>query len=181
MTDIPTVTQKTITAGDSVSWVINLTDYPASESWELSYVLLNSSSKITITSEADGDSHLIDVSAATTAAYTAGEYKYTALITDGTDRYTVETGTITMLPDPAEQTTYDGRTFAEVCLENIESILQGKASADNYSYSIGGRSLSKYSWDELITARNYFANEVRKEQRNESGKTQSNLIKMRFV
>ena len=181
MTDTPTSVPSSITAGNSFSWLTSLSDYPASSGWSLIVVLINATSKITLTSEASTDDHLVSVSAATSAEYTAGKYKYTILVTDETYRYTVESGDIEVLPDPSTQTTFDGRTIAETCLENIEAVLEGKATQDNMSYSIGGRSLSKYSWDELITARNYFQTEVNSAKRKASGKTQSNLIKMRFV
>ena len=171
----------TITAGDTLNFTDTASDYPASAGWAITYTLLNASAKITLTSSADGDDHEVAVAAATTADYTAGEYKWTATVSDGTDRYTLDTGTVEVLPDPVEQDTYDGRTFAEISLENIEAVLQNKASADNYSYSIAGRSLSKYSWDELITARNYFRAEVRRERNRQIGKSQSNLIKVRFA
>ena len=180
MTDTLTVTPTTITAGNSVTWVITLDDYPASV-WTLSYVLLNSSAKVTITSSADGESHSVSVAAATSAEYAAGEYRYTALVTDGTDRFTVETGSITILPDPAEQDTYDGRTFAEICLENIEAVISGKATQDNMAYSIAGRSLSKYSWEELLSARNSFRSEVAVGKRKASGKSSGQRVLVRFT
>ena len=147
----------------------------------MSYVLLNSSAKITITSSASDDDHLVSLSAVTTAAYTVGEYKFKAFVSDGTDRYLIDDGSIEILADYAELATLDTRTHAEICLENIKAVLEGKATQDNYSFSIAGRSLSKYSWEELITAKNHYAAEVRGEKNKESGKSQSNLIKMRFV
>lgn len=180
MTDIPTVFPSSITAGDSLIFAISLDDYPAGEGWSLSYVLLNASSKITLESEADGDAHAFDISPDDTAEYTAADYKYTALVSSATARFSVDAGSVVIHPDPATLETYDGRTHAEICLENIEAVIQGKATADNYSYSIAGRQLAKYSWDDLISARNHYRQEVAKERRASAGKPQSRLLKMRF-
>ena len=179
MTDILTALPPKITSGNTLAFVITHEDYPASDSWVLSFVLLNATNKITLTSTADDDGHSFSI--ADTSAYVAGEYTYTALVSNGVSRYTVDVGSVEILPDPATLTTYDGRSVAQVCLDNINAVLQNKATQDNFSYSIAGRSLSKYSWTELIEARNYYQNEVSTAKRKASGKTQSNLIKMRFV
>lgn len=176
MTDTLTKLPPTITAGDSLAFTISLSDYLASAGWSLSYVLLNASGKINLSSTADGDDHSVSIVAAVTADYSPGDYKYTSFATNGTERHTVESGNVTILPDPAAQTTFDGRSHAELCLENINSILEGKATADNFSYSISGRSLSKYSWEELITARNYYRAEVAAEKRNAAGKSSNRIL-----
>lgn len=99
------------------------------------------------------------------------------------ERHTAQTGQIEILPDPVNIDSYDGRSHAEICLANIEAILEGKATADNYSYSIACLSLSKYSWDELLTARTKYKNEVIRERRaiRNRGKSQQNIIKMKFA
>jgi len=173
-------TPTTITAGNSASWLLSFDDYPASDGWSIDFVLLNSTTKIEFSSTAEDDAHLFEVAATTTALWTPGDYKYTALVTDGTDRYTVETGHLIVFPDPAETATLDGRTHAEICLENIEAVLENKATADNYSYSIAGRSLSKYTWDELIRMRDYYRAEVQIERVKAAGK-KSNKVLVRFV
>lgn len=177
LTDIPTE----IRAGDTLSFTRTLSDYPASAGWSLSYVLINASGKITLSSTPDADVHSFTVAAGDTASYSPGDYKFVSFIIKNTTRHTVDQGSVTILPDLISETVMDGRSHAEICLANIETVLAGKATADNYSYSIAGRSLSKYSWEELIAARNYYRVEVGKEKRKASGKTQTNLIKMRFV
>jgi len=117
-----------IRAGDSLAWRRVLADYPA-DVWTLSYTLINSSAKITITASASGQDHVIDVPAATSAAYAAGWYDYTAQVADGTDRVTIKTGRIEVLPDLSAETTYDNRSHARKMLEAIEAILEGKATA----------------------------------------------------
>ena len=180
MTDTITATPSKLIAGDSISWLISLSDYPASSGWSLSYVLLNALGKVSISATASGNNHLVALTAAVTAAYVAGTYKYTAYVTKTTERYTVESGDIEILPNLAVKTTFDGRTYAETCLENIEAVIAGKATADNLKYMINGRSLDKYPWSELIKVRGFFRAEVKRERRAATGKG-SNKILSRFV
>ena len=181
MTDIIHNITSPISAGDSFSWLISLGDYPASEGWSLTIILINSAAKISLISTAEEDEHRVSVSAVVSAEYLAGSYKYVIYAAKDDDRYTVASGDIEILSDISWQETFDGRTFAEKCLDNIEAVISGKASHDNMTYSIGGRSLSKYTWEELLSARGYFKSEVVRDKRKASGKKQGNRILTRFV
>jgi hypothetical protein len=178
--NMDTASPTKITAGNSVSWLLSLPDYPASAGWTVTYYLLNAAGAIDFSSAAESDSHLFAIAASTTAEWTAGKYKYTTLVSDGTDRYTVETGNIEILPDPSELTTHDGRTHAEIVLENIESVLEGKATADNLKYEINGRSLEKYPWGDLIKMRSHYRAEVATEKTAAAGK-KTNKVLVRFI
>mgnify|MGYP000532970256 CR=1 FL=1 len=118
---IPTTVPSSITAGDTVAWQIALADYPASAGWSLSYRLINALGKIDITSAAAGDDHLVNVSAATSAAWVAGDYDLLGVVTKAAERYTVSTGRVTIKPNLAALTTYDGRTPERIALEALQS------------------------------------------------------------
>jgi hypothetical protein len=65
----------------------------------------------------------------------------------------------------------------------IEARLAGDTSPDVMSYSIAGRSLSKRSWDELISMRNYWKEEVLTEREAESiasGENNPRRVGVRF-
>lgn len=175
LTDIP----PTITAGDSLTWRKTLEDFPASSGWALSYILLNAAGKIEISAGADGSDHLVELSASATSAYPPGRYGYTAFVTLSGDRFSVASGGVEVLPDLAQLANYDPRTFAERSLDAIEAVLSGKASKDQLTYSLNGMSLGRYSWAELIKARDYFRAEVVKERRQVAGK-KSNKVLVRF-
>ena len=163
MPEIPTTEPLSFRAGDTVKWKRSLSDYPAT-SWTLKYFLVNSSGQIAITATADGADHLVSLAATDTAGYSAGKYRVQARVESaGGEKYTIETAVdvIEVKPDlSAASTGYDYREHCEIALENIEAVLQNKATADNYSYSLAGRSLSKYSWTELIEARDYYRAEL---------------------
>ncbi len=118
---IPDTEPAAVTAGDTLTWQKSLPDYPASQGWALSYVLLNAAGKISISSSASGDDHLVNVSAAASAAYAPGSYAWTSFASKSGQRFTVGSGRITIAPDLASATTYDGRSNARKALEALES------------------------------------------------------------
>lgn len=161
LSDIPSK----IVAGDSLSWKKSLSDYPAS-TWTLVYHLLNQQKKITITAAADGDDHLVEIPIGTSDDYTVGAYKYIATVSDGTERYKIDEGRVEVTPDYANLESADLRTHAEKVLEALEAVIEGKASADQLTYSIAGRSISRYSPDEILQWRDSYQAEVNKERRD---------------
>ena len=59
-------------------------------------------------------------------------------------------------------------------IDKIESVLQGKADADVASYSINGRSLTKMSFEDLNSARDYYRKEYAKELQKERARQGDN-------
>lgn len=162
MADIPTIEPLEIIAGDTLTWKKSLPDYPATSGYTLKYRLINAAGKIDITATASGDDHLINVSAATTAAYTPGTYTWTSFIEKGADasleRYTIMTGTIIVKPSLATQTAgYDTRSHVKKVLDALDSLIEGKASRDAMQISIAGQTITKMSPEELIKWRSHYA------------------------
>lgn len=162
--DVPTIEPTTLTAGDTWTWERTLADYPA-PTWVLSYRLLSQAGEIAISASADGSDHLVSVAKATTAAYKAGLYKWFASVTDGTSRYQVGAGLVTVLPDPAAAGAgFDPRSHARRVLEAIEAVIEGRATKDQEEYSIGSRSLKRTPIAELLELRDRYRAEVRGEE-----------------
>ena len=105
----------------------------------------------------------MSVAAATTATWRPGTYLWTAYVTGGTSRFTLETGEIVIRPNPASGG-YDTRSNARVMLENIEAYLLDSNNLAAASYSIGGRSLSRWSRSELWAERSKLQMEVQAEK-----------------
>lgn len=125
------------------------------------------SSEIIITATASDSDYLFSVPSATSAEYTAGEYHYQIEIERDSDneRIVVDRGQIDVLLDFDDNV--DPRHHAEIMLDKIEAILEGKADADVSSYSINGRSLNKFSPEELVKWRDYYKAEVANIKRKE--------------
>jgi hypothetical protein len=157
------------TIGDTLAFTRTLSDYPASAGWVLHHRLVprgDVGSAVTFASTASGDSHAIAVTAATTAAWQPGIYSWASWVTNGTASYTLDTGSTQLLTNPRTTTApLDLRSPARVALDNVRAVLQGKASTDVFSYTIGGRSLQRYSMADLIALESRLVSQVRAEDR----------------
>lgn len=168
MSEAISVIPRRISAGDTLTFRRNYPDYPAG-TWALSLELVNASGKITIDGAsvtADGDEFVVLVAASTTASYTAGDYHFRAYVTSGSTRYTVERGTLTIDPDFSGAAA-DRRSHAEKTLAAIEAVIEGRASKDQESYQIAGRSLTRTPLEALLKLKGHYEAKVAKERRDE--------------
>lgn len=163
MADVPTTEPRYLTAGDTWTWQRSLSDYSAADGWTLTYALVTSAAQITITASASGSDHLVEVDAATTAAYTPGDYSWQAYVTSGAERYQVDTGTVTVRPNLAAASSgYDTRSGAEIILDAINTYLQtGDIQAGSVSFE--GRQIQYHSLEDLLKARSLLSAEVANE------------------
>lgn len=181
---VPKLEPESFVLGTTLKFTKNLPNY-LPDTWTLSYALVNSSNQITFTASDNGDStHLINVSASTTSAYTAGTYKWQSYVTDGTDTFAVESGTIEIKTlYSAESTGFDDRDHVKKVLDALEATILGKASKDQLFYMIAGRQISRIPPADLIEWRNFYKaeyNRILKEERIARGLQTSSKIKVRF-
>lgn len=166
--NIPIYEPSVITAGDTVTWRRYFSDYSAAEGWTLSYALVNSAGQITFSATADNDSHLVEVSAATSAAWAAGEYDWQAYLTKATERYAAGQGRVTIRANfAAAAAGLDARGHARKVLDALKSTMEGKASSDQLAMSIRGRSISRMSAAELIKWLDFYEKQVAREDQEE--------------
>ena len=167
----PTTEPTEIRSGETVSWRREdlSTDYPAS-TWALSYGFKAPGSGFRITAGTDGDYFTVDINAATSSGFAPGAYDWEARVTDGTGVYTVGSGRLEVLPNlfaGDAGTPLDLRSRARRSLDAIEAVLEGRASIDQMSYQIAGRALSRTSIPDLLTLRDRFREDVRREDQAE--------------
>lgn len=131
-------------------------------------IATGNSSEITVTATADGTDYLFTAASTVTEDYDVGHYHYQLEIEEDSsgNRVVVDRGEIDILTD--FDNNVDPRFHAEIMLGKIESILEGKADSDVSSYSIAGRSLSKFSPEELVQWRDYYKREVALHKRQEA-------------
>ncbi|MDF1536075.1 MAG: hypothetical protein P1S46_06165 [bacterium] len=185
MTTIPTTEPSQVRAGDTVKWTRALSDYPPA-TWTLSYALRGLPGEIDITASDNGDgTHLVSVAPATTAVWEPGVYNWSAKVTDGSDVYTVDLGSIIVLEDLSSVSgAYDGRTHARKTLDALEAVIQGRASRSDLNYTIAGRSLQHMSHKEIRDEWSFWRQQVVMEEKAEriaNGEGHSGRIKARFV
>lgn len=165
---LPKTEPSGFSAGDSVRWLRRVEVYgdhkdPA-DSWVLTYRLINNDEKIEIACSDNGDGYfLASVTATDSADYAVGVYVWRAFVAKNTDRFVVGEGRVCLEPDYAALGSYDSRSWAEQMLEALEAMLLKSASKDQQSYSIGGRSLSRFSRAELFDARDRVKREISNE------------------
>lgn len=160
----------TLRAGDTISWTDSLSDYPATSGWTLAYALrAKDKSAITITASTSGTDFLISVLPSASKAWNSGIYSWQAYVYKGpspdfTERVTIGTGTVEILPDLfLVGTQTDLRSHVKKVLDAIESILEGKSTTDVMAYSIAGRSISKMNPTELLKWRDLYRSEYQRE------------------
>lgn len=144
--------------------------YPAS-SWTLTYYFKktgSSGANFSIAASADGDYFSVSVTAATTAAYTAGDYTWSAVVSGGSsEKYEIDSGRMKLLPRYDAAANVDDRTHARKALEALEAVIESRATKDQLEYTIGTRSLKLMSPEELMQWRDYYRGEAGAEEMGE--------------
>lgn len=151
-----------VNAGDTAKWLKALPDYPATDGWVLSYTLVSSTQRLTFNASASGSEHLVNVSAATTAAWVPGTYTWRARVALDGDVYTVGGGQIVV--GSAFATATDGRSAARRMLDAVEATLEGRASNDVEQLTISGRSVKHMPVADLLALRDRLRLDVAREQ-----------------
>lgn len=185
---IPTTEPSQFIQGDTVKWTKSLSDYLPADGWVLSYAFVlegGSSNQKTATSTDNGDgTHLVTITAATSAGFSVGIYHWQAYVTKSGERYTVESGQVEVNPDFATLTAgYDNRGHVKKVLDAIEAVLENRASEEQNYIMIGSTQITNIPHGELLALRSQYRSEYQRElqaakiARGESGGTS---IKVRF-
>lgn len=178
-----------IVVGDFIQWkkTALAETYPPAL-YSASYVAriaAGTTAEIQIAAVERTDYYLFTASSATSAAFAAGFYHWQLEVvqTSSGNRVVVERGEFEVIQD-LDNSGADPRTHAEIMLNKIESLLQGRADKDVSSYSIQGRSIAKMSIVDLLEWRDYYRKEVSKERRDNAialGKPTKTTMKVRFL
>lgn len=180
-----------VVVGDYLQWKRSdvAADYPTSEGYTAEYVARitgGGSTEIKLQQAAGStdDYYLFQISSATTELFLPGLYHWQLEITQTSsgNRIVVDTGDFTSIPD-MDNNQADPRIHAEVMVDKIQSLLEGKADSDVAEYSISGRSLTKLSFKELLEARDHYRREIVKHNNDElikKGKSNGSTIQVRF-
>jgi len=166
---IPTSAPRSFFAGDTVKWLVSAPDYLPANGWSLDVNLTSAAGNHSVTSTDNGDDrHLITFPVAVTTAIAAGDYTLTIAATDGTERFTIQTGNITVRPNL--QSVADGRSDVKKGLDKINAWLGGDKSPEVAKYMIAGRSMESWPLEDLRKHRNYLKREFVVELNSGPGK-----------
>lgn len=146
-----------LTAGDAWSWTDSLSDYPA-PTWVLTYYFRGPKT-FNKAATASGANHVTSLDA-TESDVQHGAYSWQARAVNGTNKVTVGAGRLTVKPNLAN-VSVDHRSFNQRCLDDLEAVIaSGMQTADQQSYTIGGRSQAFRDWDEVLAMKDKFAMKV---------------------
>lgn len=155
-------------AGLSFSQTVSLEGF-SSNLFELRvYFRGRSSFQIIATPNQDGSFELI-ASSDETAAWAEGDYEWRARLVSNADTVDAGRGRITIEPDFSSDG-FDPRSHAEKAYAAICAVLEKSATFDQQSYTIGGRSLSRHSLEELYKLKNKYRIEIAREHAAREGK-----------
>lgn len=174
----PTTEPQQFAIGDFVQWKREdiVGDYPVathSAEW-VARLASGSSTEIKVAATEANTYYLFTITSTDSSAFTQGHYHWQLEITETatSNRIIIDTGTLDI--DFDLDNNVDPRSHAQVMIDKIESVLQGKADADVASYSINGRSLTKMSFEDLNSARDYYRKEYAKELQKERARQGDN-------
>ena len=177
-----------IYSGDSVTWSRVLDSYSADSNWVAKYELRGRTASgvagdiINLTAVGTGTTHKITISTTDSAGWAAGNYGWVLYVEKTGERKTLDTGTIEIVAFAGAFN--DTRSHSVKMVEMIESVLERKAGNDVLSYSVAGRALSKYSFEELRKMRDEYRMEVSRENAAEDrrkGKASRTKTKIKFT
>lgn len=165
-----------------------VSDYPVA-TYELKYsfrLLTSAATEIAITTSESSspEEYLVEVASSTTATYTAGDYTYQEYIIRSSDseRFVYSTGIVTVEPD-LDTNTSDPRSNARKILDGLQAMLENRASIDQMSMSIAGRSLSRMTPAEIRDWERHYKYLVSletKKMRIKKGQPTGSEIKVKF-
>lgn len=186
----PSQEPETLVVGDRWVWQRPdlVTDYPTDQ-YALTYEFHcdsggGGSHKFTVTASETSTAYVVEVSSTVTENYTAHLYKWYAFITRTSDsqRVAVDNGITTLVVNYADSNA-DVRTHAKKVLDSIQAVIENRATVDQSSFTIAGRSLSRMTIEELFMVRDRYRaeyNEEVKKARIRNKKPSGNLIGVRF-
>jgi hypothetical protein len=172
-----------LTSGVTWKWKKTISDYPASECTLTYYLHKDGATATSFSATADGDSYLVTVAAATTAAYASGIYDFIGWVIKGTEKFEVFNSMIEVLPNPTNSSAYDPRSHARRVMELLEAAMEGRVPNGMESYSIGGRSINKIPLNQLRELWEKYKQDVVMEEQAErlvNGRRSGKNIGVRF-
>ena len=174
------------TIGDDIQFLKTVPNCPASEGGTLTYYFVKkdgTSNTFNVVAEASNDDFLVDITAAKTAALTAGEYSWRARFVDPDSKtLTIEEGSIILNPDysSAVSTLSD----AQQIVDAIDAQLKNTATPSQKRFKVRDREVEQHSQGELLALRTYYRQIVKDEKAEEAlkqGKANPNKVRTRLT
>jgi hypothetical protein len=165
-----------IRAGDTIKWRHdasrdNLGNSITSSDYTLKYYFRTNTNNEghTATGTAFGTGWEFTISSASSSVFDAGNWFFQAIATDASEAITLASGQIEVLDDlvyTGDPAAFDGRTQTEKDLAAVQKAIRDIANGNTVkSYSVAGRSLTRYEMSDLIALESKLKFEVQRERR----------------
>lgn len=171
-----------LVAGDSWQWSRPATTHGAAQDWTLNYKFIGANGNVTFTADGSSGRYEVNTLPSLTASLRPGDYSWQAWVTNGGERHTVARGYCEV------EENFETAEFNESKLPNskkvldaIDALLANKATKDQSSMSMAGRSISRLTPDELLRWRRVYAQQWKEDQikaRRRSGQPASRKTRM---
>jgi hypothetical protein len=158
--------QNSIFQGETLNYSATLNGYSASEGWSLRLVLnpRAGGAVITLNTSADGDNHVLQVTAAVTATWAVGDYGYQLYAIKGAEVYFQREGQFKVRAGLIGSSGgIDTRSLAQKALDDANAALAAW-SPTTRRYKINGREMEFNSPAEIITIISHWTVAVQREQ-----------------
>jgi len=161
-----------ITAGDTVKFhsLIDIATFPDPQ-WTVKYKVIGTTNFKEVTATVDGDKFLVTFTAAETTLFVEECSRLVGTVENGTERFTLYDDSLEVITDLGVATgPVDTRTYAKQVLDAIDAVILGRASKDQESYSIDGRTLNRTALADLLALQDKYKAVVVSEERAEKVK-----------
>lgn len=167
---MPRQVPQTFLAGDTIKFTFDATPYSSTDGYGLSLKLSGPSGspqKTSYTANANttsGTKFDVRITPAESANLASGLYSYAVVVSDNTDSYTVESGTLNVEVRADLSGATDLRSHNQKVYDAICALLEGRVTSDVASYTIAGRTLTKMSISDLLKLKEHYKELVASEQ-----------------
>lgn len=152
----PKQSPNSFVSGDSVSFLVSASDFPAGE-WSLKFSIATDSFPVVVEGTVEGLMHKVDIEPSVSETILPGDYACFFVLSKGGERVTVSDGFVRVLPNPLASMP---DSWASRTLALVEEAITKIAAGTNTSVSINGQSFTKRSLSELTAFRDRLRMEV---------------------
>lgn len=173
MIETPTTAPTSFRAGDSAAWKTALPEYDAADGWSLIYRLIlpfGAATEFSATGGTGGD-YAVSLSATATSTWQAGAGTLLSRVERGSgaglERITLGQQAVTILPNLATASSFDGRSIAAKGLADARAALaqyMAKGQAHVAEYHISDRVMKFRTTQDILDLIAYYEREVAKER-----------------
>lgn len=177
---------KSFLQGETLEWSREFADFPASEGWTLKYFFRGQGKGFDAVAAPDGDSFVVTVATATTAAMSVADYSWQAIAEKDGKKFLADSGFAEVKKGFAASAvdpdaSLDVRSENEKTLAAVRAMIAGKATLDQMEYTIGNRQLKRIPITDLILLEQRYEQKVRQERDAARLKKGSRIFKQVLV